>query len=108
MATRVVFSRKESALVDQREERRHRVECVRATANGETETPFAATLQDISTFGCRLSDVEPLAVGQRLWLRLPNGPPIVASVAWSRERTAGCRFETPISQALMRSLLSGV
>jgi hypothetical protein len=107
MATRVVFNRRESALYDQRQERRHRVECVRATAGGEEEIPFVATLADVSTFGCRLSGADVLDEGKRVWLRLPGAAPIVATVAWTRGDEAGCRFETPISQALMRSLLSG-
>lgn len=107
MATRVVFSRKASALVDQREERRHRVEGVLASADAEAERPFAAVLQDISTFGCRLSDVPALEPGQRLWLRLPGAPPLLAKVAWCRDGVAGCRFDAPISSALMRSLLPG-
>lgn len=105
MASRIVFSRRESALYDQRQEPRHRIECVRATAQGETEEPFVATLEDISTFGCRLSDVAPTDEGQRIWLRLPRTAPITACVAWSKDGALGCRFDTPISQGLMRSLL---
>ena len=107
MATRVVFSRRESALYEHRQEPRHRVECVRASAHGEDETPFVATLEDISTFGCRLGDVEALTQDGRVWLRLPGSPPIVATVAWSHDGRAGCRFATPISQGLMRALLPG-
>lgn len=107
MATRMLFSRKESALYDQREHPRHRIECVRATASGDAESPFEATLEDISTFGCRLSDVADLEIGRRLWLQLPNAAPITARVAWVRDGGAGCRFDAPISQGLMRSLLPG-
>lgn len=107
MATRIMFNRRESALVEQRIERRHRVECVRATGGGETEAPFVAALEDVSTYGCRLSGADILAEGKQVWLRLPGAPPIVAAVAWTRDGDAGCRFETPISQALMRSLLMG-
>ncbi|HEU0044660.1 PilZ domain-containing protein [Sphingomonas sp.] len=105
MATRVAFSRRESAYYDQRNEPRHRVECVRATAGGETEESFVAQLEDISTFGCRLIEAEPLESGKRIWLRLPHAAPITARVAWASDGRAGCRFDTPISQGLMRSLL---
>lgn len=107
MATRAAFSRRESALFEQRQERRHRVECVRTTAGGEGEVPFVAALDDVSTYGCRLSGTDILAAGKQVWLRLPGAPPIVAAVAWTRDGKAGCRFETPISQSLMRSLLTG-
>lgn len=106
MATRM-FNRRESALWDQREERRHRVECVRATAGGEADDPFVAALEDVSTFGCRLNGAGVLEQDKRIWLRLPGAPPIMATVAWTRDGEAGCRFETPISQTLMRSLLPG-
>ena len=107
MATRVMFSRREAALVEQRQESRHRVECVRVTANGEAEQPFAALLDDISTFGCRLAGTGALTTGERLWVRLPSAPPVIAAVAWARDGAAGCRFAAPISQGLMRSLLPG-
>lgn len=107
MATRVVFSRRESALVGQRQDARHRVECIRAAAHGDEEEPFVAVLEDISSFGCRLGGAMPLDVGGRLWLRLPGSPPIVSTIAWSEGGEAGCRFSTPISQGLMRSLLPG-
>ena len=107
MATRVMFNRREGALVEQRHAARPRVECVRATATGETEQPFAAFLDDISTFGCRLAEVGDLTMGERLWVRLPSAPPVIASVAWARDGEAGCRFAAPIGQGLMRSLLPG-
>jgi hypothetical protein len=107
MATRVVFSRRASALYEQREEPRHRIECVRASASVDDEAPFVATLEDISTFGCKLSGVDAIAVDARLWLRLPGSAPAIATIAWSRGGEVGCRFVTPISQGLMRSLLPG-
>lgn len=107
MATRIAFNRRESALYDQRDEPRHKIECVRASAGGEAEEPFMAQLEDISTFGCRLSGTDQLEIGRRLWLRLPNAAPITARVAWAQGSAAGCRFDTPISQGLMRSLLPG-
>lgn len=107
MATRVMFHRREAALVEQRREPRHRIECVRVTARGEAEQPFRAQLDDISTFGCRLSDAPGLDTGERVWIRLPGAPPVVADVAWAHDGAAGCRFAAPISQGLMRSLLPG-
>ena len=105
MATRMVFQRRQSALYEQREEPRHRVECVRATGGGEVEVPFVAALEDISTFGCRLSGTDQLEINRRVWLRLPGATPVVATVVWTERGAAGCRFDTPISQGLMRSLL---
>lgn len=104
MATRFQFQRREAARVDQREERRHRVDGAFVSAAGE-EVGFQATLRDISSFGCRLGDVPSLDTGGYIWLRLPGADPIEATVVWVRGGDAGCRFVIPISQTLMRSLL---
>lgn len=106
MATRVQFHRRHSALVDQREERRHRVDGAWVTGAGE-EVGFHAVLSDISTFGCRINGVPAMEAGERVWLRLPDAAPVPATVAWLRDGQAGCRFVDPISAGLMRSLLPG-
>lgn len=104
MATRFQFQRREAARVEQREQRRHRVDGAFVSIAGE-EIGFEATLVDISSFGCRLADVPALDTGGYVWLRLPGAPPVEANVIWVRGRDAGCRFVEPISQTLMRSLL---
>lgn len=106
MATRIMFQRRPSALVSQREERRHRVDGAWVAASGE-EIGFTAALLDISSFGCRLGEVPALETGGRIWLRLPGAAPIQATVIWLRGDEAGCRFVEPIGQPLMRSLLPG-
>ena len=106
MATRMTFQRRESALVEQRTQRRHRVDGAFVTVEGE-EIGFGSQLLDISTFGCRLGDVPPLQIGGRIWLRLPEALPVAATVTWVKGEQAGCRFVDPISQGLMRSLLTG-
>ncbi|WP_425229713.1 PilZ domain-containing protein [Sphingomonas sp.] len=106
-----MFNRREAALVEQRDEARHRVQCVRVTTRGDAadpgEQPFAALLDNISSFGCRLVEAAGLEPGERLWVRLPGSPPVIAAVAWVEGDVAGCRFAAPISQNLMRSLLPG-
>ena len=106
MATRVHFQRRESALVEQRSERRHRVDGAWVTGSGE-EVGFHAMLEDISSFGCRLSAVPTLEPTSRIWLRMADAVPVQATVSWVRDDQAGCRFVDPISQTLMRSLLPG-
>lgn len=106
MATRVHFQRRESALCEQRTERRHKVDGAWVTGSGE-EVGFHAVLEDISSFGCRLSGVPALESGGRIWLRMPDAVPVPATVTWTRDAQAGCRFVDPISQGLMRSLLPG-
>jgi hypothetical protein len=101
-----MFTRRAAALVGQRQDARHQVEAALVDAAG-TETGFAAVLEDISCFGCRLSGAPPLTAGERLWVRLPDGTVVETRIAWSRGDEAGCRFAEPIASGLMRSLLPG-
>lgn len=39
-----------------------------------------------------------------VWLSLNDSPPIAAKVMWSADGVLGCRFDTPIARALLRSL----
>lgn len=92
------------ALLDRRDTDRHAVEVRRATARKHGQKPFEAQLIDISAFGCRIVAERPLVAGDRLWLRFPESPPIPATVVWTDQKLAGCRFDSPIDRALTRAL----
>lgn len=64
----------------------------------------AATLLDLSIYGCRLAVGEWHDEGDRLWLRFDGGWPIAASVVWTDGERIGCRFDAPISHSLMREV----
>lgn len=105
MATRLSPYRKvQPATVERRDALRHPVTLTSATAREMGEPPVAAVLQDLSTFGCRLScDAAPVE-GTRLWLRLSGSMPIAATVVRSGDGEAACRFDRPIDRQLVRSL----
>lgn len=105
MASRVSqYRRVAPALVEQRGALRHPVSITRATVRRHGEQPSAATLHDLSAYGCRLSSTEPHDEGERLWLRLSNSMPIAATVVWSDGEAIGCRFDMAVDRALVRAL----
>ena len=100
MATRAgQYNRAEPALVEQRATPRLRLSVTRATARRHGATASEAELHDISIYGCRIAVSDDQPLGERLWLRLDGGMPIAATVGWSHDGFAGCRFDTPIERA---------
>ncbi|MBR0552884.1 PilZ domain-containing protein [Stakelama marina] len=92
------------ALVDQRAEPRHPVFITRASVRRHSEPPIEAALHDLSAYGCRIACSEEPDAGDRIWLRFQGGMPIAATVIWSNQGFAGCRFDEPIERSLVRAL----
>jgi hypothetical protein len=90
-------------LTDQRSARRHSVFVTRTTVRRLGATAIEATLSDLSIYGCRIAcDEQP--AGERVYLRLPGGVPVAATIIWSENGLTGCRFDTPIARATVRAL----
>jgi hypothetical protein len=89
---------------DPRADARHAVVITRATLRRHGEQPVAASLCDLSIYGCRLAAPDPHEPGERVWLRLASSMPVAATVVWSANGVTGCRFDVPIDRALMRTL----
>jgi hypothetical protein len=94
----------EPALAEQRRAPRHSVAVKRASVRRHGREPAAATLVDLSVYGCRFDDGESYAAGERLWLRLDGGMPVAASVVWSEGGRTGCRFDAAIERSTVRAL----
>ncbi len=82
-----------AASLDRRAEPRHPVHVTRATARSHRKQATAATLSDISTYGCRILSPVEHPPGERIWLRLDGGLPLAATVIWCSEGRVGCRFD---------------
>ncbi len=72
---------------------------------GVAQEPIEALLKDVSLYGCRLESGVEHPADEAIWLRLNGSMPIAARVVWSRDGTIGCRFDSPIERALLRSLM---
>jgi hypothetical protein len=92
------------ARVDQRRAPRHPVLLTHATIHERGFRPAEAMLDELSVYGCRLSCATQLESGTPIWLNLPQGDPVAATVVWSDGAQIGCRFDTSIPQALVRDL----
>jgi hypothetical protein len=94
----------QAASLDRRSEARHPVHITRATTRAHREEAAAATLCDVSTYGCRLLSPTAHPPGERLWLRLNGGMPMAATVIWCEDGRMGCRFDESLPRDIMRGL----
>jgi hypothetical protein len=60
---------------------------------------------DLSCDGARLSSVERLRPGDKLWLTLPGLAPCLARVVWVNDSLAGCRLAAPLHPAVLKALV---
>lgn len=105
MASRLTQYRKVApALVEQREATRHRVRVSRAVVIGSGDRSRLAVLHDLSIFGCRILAPRAYPAGEAIWLAFADSAPVAAKVVWAEDGFMGCRFDTPISRTLLRSL----
>ena len=66
--------------------------------------PCPAVLSEVSAYGCRIELSGAARAGDRLWLRLADGPAVAATVVWSADGLAGCRFDVALPRAALRAL----
>lgn len=67
--------------------------------------PDTAMIMDISIGGALLRTSQPLTIGDSITINLPHGPAAEAQVTWSNGPLAGCRFVSPITEAMISAAL---
>ena len=93
------------APIEQRRARRQPVAIAAASVRHVASEPQNAVLKDLSIYGCRIESGGEHLAGQRVRLRLNGSAAVAATVVWSADGIAGCRFDEPIDRALLRSLV---
>ncbi len=83
---------------------RLRAQVTAASLAGTSGTQTAAELLDVSIYGCRLTAAGAGELGGAVQLSLAGSAAVSARVVWNREGVIGCRFDAPISRAMLRSL----
>lgn len=68
------------------------------TADGDTATVL---IHNLSASGLLIETQLDLPTGRKLSVELPEVGEVSASVVWRSDRLAGCRFDEPISQAVL-------
>ncbi|WP_375428135.1 PilZ domain-containing protein [uncultured Sphingomonas sp.] len=98
----------EPASLEQRTTPRMAVSIADATVRPHAAAPVAASLSDLSAYGCRIASMGDHAAGDRVWVRLAGGLPIAATVVWSADGLTGCRFDQGLAREVIRALTLGV
>lgn len=68
------------------------------TADGDTATVL---IHNLSASGLLIETQLDLPIGRKLSVELPEVGQVSASVVWRSDQLAGCRFDEPISQAVL-------
>ncbi len=97
----------EPARLEARATPRMAVSITDATVRLHAAAAAAATLSDLSAYGCRVASAGEHAAGDRVWVRLGGGLPIAATVVWSADGLTGCRFDQGLAREVLRALTLG-
>lgn len=76
---------------------------MRLEAPGSVEGSGSAlvVIHNLSATGMLIETASDLAIGQRIMVALPEAPDCAATVVWRSEALAGCRFDRPLSHAML-------
>ena len=76
---------------------------MRLGAPGSVEGSGSAlvVIHNLSATGMLIETASDLAIGQRIMVALPEAPDCAATVVWRSEALAGCRFDRPLSHAML-------
>ena len=58
-------------------------------------------IHNMSATGMLIETASDLAIDQRIIVALPEAPDCAATIVWRSERLAGCRFDHPLSRAML-------
>ena len=61
----------------------------------------AVVIHNLSATGMLIETSSDLTIGQRIIVALPEAPDLAAAVVWRSEALAGCRFDQPLSRAVL-------
>ncbi|MGL3819467.1 helix-turn-helix domain-containing protein [Sphingopyxis sp. R3-92] len=61
----------------------------------------AVVIHNLSATGMLIETVSDLTIGQRILVALPEAPDLAAAVVWRSQALAGCRFDQPLSRAIL-------
>lgn len=67
--------------------------------------PTLCKVVDISRSGLRLQTYSRLQLGAHISIRLPVAGRVLATVRWADDFSAGCEFDCPLRDDVLRALL---
>ncbi len=72
------------------------LDTVGVAANGDVT---AVLIHDMSRTGLLIETRSPLALGQPIWVALPEAGEVAATIVWNSGRLFGCRFDAALPEA---------
>ena len=92
------------ASLSQRSTPRHTVAISSASLERKGNMSIAATLLDISIYGCRFEVDAVLKEGEKVVVTVNEHEPVNATLVWQKTKEAGCRFVDALDTEVLRSL----
>lgn len=92
------------ASLSQRSAPRHTVAISRSSLKRKGNRPIAATLLDISIYGCRFEADAVFKEGEKVVVTVNEHGPVNATLVWQKTKEAGCRFVDALDTEVLRSL----
>jgi len=98
------YRKVEPAAINRRAVPRHEVEVTSVSLNAEKSKSIPASLIDISIYGCRLELDANLTDGEAVEISIATFTSIAATIVWTKDDQAGCRFVDSMDPQMMRTL----
>lgn len=70
-----------------------------------SDRPYYVQLRNLSEDGCSVELINPVNVGEKVWIKLPGLEAIEGIVRWQSDFTAGVVFATPLHPAVLTMLI---
>ncbi|MEP3227348.1 MAG: PilZ domain-containing protein [Parasphingorhabdus sp.] len=83
---------------------RHEVTVSSASLKRKGDHSIAATLLDISIYGCRIEADAVFKEGERVTVTVDEYAPMKATLVWQKTKQAGCRFADALDTEVLRRL----
>ena len=77
-----------------------------ATMSSEESLKTLCRVADLSRHGVRVATYSALPQNSRVSIKLPGLPPYLAEIVWSDEFDAACKFDVPLNEADLQTLVA--
>ncbi|QTD56588.1 PilZ domain-containing protein [Parasphingorhabdus cellanae] len=98
------YRKVEPAALNRRTTPRHEVYVSSASLKRNGNMSIAATLLDISIYGCRFEADAVFKEGEKVTVTVDEHAPFKATLVWQKTKQAGCRFADALDTEILRTL----
>lgn len=98
------YRKVQPAALNRRSVPRHEVTVSSASLKRKGNMSIAATLLDISIYGCRFEADAVFKEGEKVTVTVNTHAPMKATLVWQKTKQAGCRFADALDTEILRTL----